>query len=86
MIVIGKILQSQGVQRNHLQVINEILFVCREPMVRTQVMREVDVSLRLLQFCLKHLMKQNMVRFYHRKKTYITTEKGLRYLELMTGL
>jgi len=79
-------LQSQSVQRNHLQILNEILFVCREPQVKTQVMSEVDISLRLLQWCLKQLLKQNMVRLHHRKQTYVTTEKGLRYLQLCTEI
>ena len=86
MVVVRKILHSEGVHRNHLQLLNEILFVCREPMIRIEVMREVDVSLRVFEFCLKYLMKQDLVRFHRRKKTYVTTEKGLRYLHLCTGI
>jgi len=65
-----------------LQIINEILYVCRKPQVKTQVLNEVDISLRLLQWCLEQLMKQNLVRLHHRKQTYVTTDKGLRYLQL----
>ncbi len=75
---------SQSVQRNHLQILNAILFVCREPQGKTKLMNEVEISLRLLQWCLKQLMKQNMVRVHHRKQTYVTTGKGLRYLQLCT--
>ena len=77
-------MQSQSVQRNHLQVLNEILHVCREPQGKIEVMREVDISFRLLHWCFKQLLKQNLVRFHHRKKTYVITEKGLRYLQLCT--
>ena len=69
-----------------MQILNEILYVCREPQVKTQVMSEVDISLRLLQWCLKQLVKQDMVRLHHRKQTYVTTEKGLRYLQLCTEI
>jgi predicted transcriptional regulator len=69
-----------------LQIINEILYVCREPQVKTEVLNEVDISLRLLQWCLKQLMKQNFVRLHHRKQTYVTTDKGLRYLQLCTAI
>lgn len=82
----GKILQSQSVRRNHLQILNEILYVCREPQVKSQVLNEVDVSSRLLQWCFKQLLKQNLVRLHHRKRTYVTTEKGLRYLQLCTEI
>ena len=69
-----------------MQILNEILYVCREPQVKTQVMSEVDISLRLLQWCLKQLVKQDMFRLHHRKQTYVTTEKGLRYLQLCTEI
>jgi len=82
----GKILQSQSVRRNHLQILNEILYVCREPQVKIHVLNEVDVSSRLLQWCFKQLLKQNLVRLDHRKGTYVTTEKGLRYLQLCTEI
>jgi predicted transcriptional regulator len=64
----------------------EILNVCREPKVKTQVMYETDITLKKLQFCLKQLMKQDMLEFHHRRKNYATTDKGLRYLQIWTEL
>jgi predicted transcriptional regulator len=63
----------------------EILDVCREPKAKTQIMHEAGITLKKLQYCLKQLMKQNMIQFNHRKKTYTTTKKGLRHLQLLTG-
>ena len=76
------VLRSQGIQRNYLQILEEILDACREPKVRSQLVGETGLSMRKLHFCLKFLLKQNLVRFHHRKKTYVVTEKGLRFLQL----
>ena len=75
-------MQSQRVQRTHLQILIEILSVCREPQVVTQVMSKTGVSLRKLGFCFRELIKQDMISFHHRKRTYVTTGKGLRYLQV----
>ena len=76
--------QSQSVVRSHLELLTEILELCREPKAKTQIMHETDITLKKLQYCLKQLMKQNMIEFHHRKKTYTTTENGLRHLQLLT--
>ena len=75
-------MKSQSVRRNQLQDIVEILDVCMKPQSRVQILEETGFSMRHLHFCLKHLLKQNLVRFHHRKKTYVITGKGLRYLQL----
>ena len=69
---------SPSTQRNHLQVLSEILYVCKEPQTKVQIIEETGLSMRQLHFCLKYLLKQNMVKFHHRKRTYMTTKEGLR--------
>jgi predicted transcriptional regulator len=64
-------------------VVSEILDVCRVPKTKVQILEHTGLSMRHLHFCLKHLLKQNLVRLHHRKKTYTCTEKGLRYLEVL---
>ena len=78
----GKVLQSQSVQRTYLQIVAEILDACTEPQSVTQILGKTGVSLRKLGFCLRELMKQDMISFHHRKRTYTTTRKGLRYLQV----
>ena len=73
-------------QRSHLQVLSEILNVCREPKFKVQILEETGLSLRHLEFCLKYLLKQNLVKLHYRKRTYVTTEEGLRYLRLCTEI
>ncbi len=75
-------MQSRGVRRNHLQDFIEILDVCMLPRTKFQVLEETGMSMRHLHFCLKYLLKQDLVKFHHRKMTYVTTGKGLRYLQL----
>jgi predicted transcriptional regulator len=71
-------LQSSNTQLSHLQVLIGILDVCREPQSKVQILEETGVSMRHLGFCLKYLLKQDLVKLHHIKKTYVTTEKGLR--------
>jgi predicted transcriptional regulator len=77
---------SQSFQRSHLQLLEEILSLCSEPKVKTQIMHETGITLKKLQYCLKQLLGQNMIEFHHRKKTYTTTQTGARHLQLLTGL
>ena len=72
--------------RSHLQVVSEILNVCREPKFKAQILEETGLSMRHLHFCLKYLLKQNLVKLHYRKRTYVTTEEGLRYLRLCTEI
>ena len=79
-------MQSQGVRRNHLQDFTEILDVCILPHTKFQILEETGMSMRHLHFCLKYLLKQSLVRYHYRKGTYVTTGKGLRYLQLFAGI
>jgi predicted transcriptional regulator len=81
-----KFLQAQSCKRSHLQVIAEILDVCRQPQVETTVLCEANISDRLFRYCLQQLLNQDMLELHGRKKTYMTTSKGLRYLQLMHAL
>ena len=74
-------MRSAKYQRDNLLILQEILDVCREPQTRIQLMCKIGVTIKKLQFCLRQLLKQNMVRFHHRKRTYVTTGDGLRYLQ-----
>ena len=74
-------MRSSDTEWNDLQVFSEILYVCREPHTRIQILEETGLSMRRLNFCLKYLLKQNLVRYHYRKGTYVTTEAGLRLLQ-----
>ena len=73
-----KTLRSLNANRNYLQEFIEILDVCRVPRTNLQIIEETGMSMRHLHFCLKYLLKQNMVKYHRRKRTYVTTNEGLR--------
>jgi predicted transcriptional regulator len=77
-------LQTQSSKRNHLHVLADILDVCRIPQSKIQVMCKADISYRLLDYCLKQLRKQHMIKFSYRTQACLTTEKGLRFLQRLT--
>jgi predicted transcriptional regulator len=77
---------AQSCKRSHLQVIAEILSVCRQPQMKTTVLCEANISDRLFRFCLKQLLNENMLEMHGRNKTYSTTSKGLRYLQLLHAI
>ena len=52
------------------------------PRTKFEILEETGMSMRHLHFCLKYLLKQNLVRYHYRKGPYVTTGKGLRYLQL----
>ncbi len=82
----GRTLQSPNAQLSYLQFLVEILDVCREPQTRSQLISLTGISLKRLHYHLKHLVKQNLIKFHHRKRTYVTTEKGLRFLQMYKKL
>ena len=51
------------------------------PRTKFEILEETGMSMRHLHFCLKYLLKQNLVRYHYRKGTYVTTEAGLRLLQ-----
>ena len=74
----GMKVRSSNTELSYLQVFSEILYVCTEPQTKVQILCKTGLTLRRLDFCLKYLLKQNVVKLHHRKRTYITTEEGLR--------
>jgi predicted transcriptional regulator len=73
-----KALRSLSAHGGHLQDYIEILDVCMLPRTKFQILEETGMSLRHLHFCLKYLLKQSLVKYHYRKRTYVTTEAGFR--------
>ena len=73
-----KALRSLNAHGGHLHDFTEILDVCMLPRTKFQILQETSMSMRHLHFCLKYLLKQNLVKYHYRKRTYVTTEAGLR--------
>ena len=73
-----KALRFLNAHGGHLQDFTEILDVCLLPRTKFQILEETGMSMRHLHFCLKYLLKQSLVKYHYRKRTYVTTEAGLR--------
>jgi predicted transcriptional regulator len=71
-------LRSLNARGGHLRDFTEILDVCMLPRTKFQILEETGMSLRHLHFCLKFLLKQSLVKYHYRKRTYVTTDAGLR--------
>ncbi|MGD6805549.1 MAG: winged helix-turn-helix domain-containing protein [Candidatus Bathyarchaeia archaeon] len=75
---------SFNVKRDRIQVIAEILGLCRTPQTQTYIRRQTSISYTLLQSCLMHMLMRQWLaevqdKFNQRK--LVTTPKGMVFLE-----
>jgi predicted transcriptional regulator len=68
-------------RRDRIQIIAEIIDSCLRPQAKTRVMYDVGLSYRQLQSYLYEMLKLGLIETRYDKRIYITTEKGLRFLE-----
>lgn len=68
--------------RNSLEIIAEILSLCKEPRTKTQVMYGANLSWGLLQKYLSKLQSKGLLGARaHSRTEYVTTRKGLRFVK-----
>jgi predicted transcriptional regulator len=78
---IGKGISVQGsTRRNRLEVLAEILSLCKSPRQKTHLLQKVNLSYPKLQDCLQQLRDLKMVNLQPQTSDYVTTEKGLLFL------
>ena len=68
-------------QRNNLEIMAEILSLCKKPRIKTNVMYGTNLSFRMLQKYLSQLQASGHLEVHHSATKYVTTQKGLRFLE-----
>jgi predicted transcriptional regulator len=68
------------IKRNRLQVLTEILDICKSPQVKTRLMQKANLSYSSLQDCLQQLQNLNLVQLQNGTSGYVTTEKGITFL------
>jgi predicted transcriptional regulator len=64
----------------------EMLSFCREPQTKTRVMYHSNLSWKALQKHLSILESEGLLRVHHSPIKYVTTEKGLRFVETWSQL
>jgi len=68
-------------QRNHLEIMAEILSLCKKPQTKTRVMYGTNLSYKMLQKYLSQLQSRGHLEVHHSLPKYVTTRKGLKFLE-----
>ena len=68
--------------RSSLEIMAEILSLCRQPQLKTGVMYGTNLSWQMLQKYLYHLQSQGLLEVHQHSSTkYATTRKGLEFVE-----
>ncbi len=73
-------------KRVSLEIMAEILELCKKPQPKTKVMHKTDVSYKTLQNYLSQLLSLEFLEVHHSRTTYLTTERGLGFLRQWNGL
>ncbi len=73
-------------KRVGLEIMAEILELCKKPQPKTRVMYKTDLSYKTLQNYLSQLLLLKFLEVHHSRTTYQTTERGLGFLRQWNGL
>jgi len=68
-------------KRNSLEIIAEILVLCKQSQTKTRVMYRTNLSWRMLQKYLSQLQSRGLLEVHHSLTKYATTKKGLKFIE-----
>ncbi|MDH5636841.1 MAG: winged helix-turn-helix domain-containing protein, partial [Candidatus Bathyarchaeota archaeon] len=69
------------VKRIGLEIMAEILILCKQPQTKTRVMYRTNLSWRMLQKYLSQLQSTGLLEVHHSLTKYTTTRKGLKFVE-----
>ncbi len=73
-------------KRVGLEIMAEILEMCKKPQPKTRVMHKTGVSYKTLQNYLSQLLSLEFLEVHHSRTTYLTTERVLGFLRQWNGL
>ncbi|MCW4051716.1 MAG: hypothetical protein NWE78_00730, partial [Candidatus Bathyarchaeota archaeon] len=73
-------------RRTRLAIVAEILRFCRKPQLKTRVMYNSNMSWKLSQEYLSALESKGLLQIHHSPIKYVTTQKGLRFVEKWSQL
>ncbi|MCW4053014.1 MAG: winged helix-turn-helix domain-containing protein [Candidatus Bathyarchaeota archaeon] len=68
-------------KRNSLEIMTEILVLCKKPKTKTRVMYRTNLSWRMLHKYLSQLQSRGLLEAHHSLPQYATTQKGLKFVE-----
>lgn len=68
-------------RRNHLQVLYDILELCKMPQAKTYILRNTNTSFKLLESYLLQLQTSDLLELQPKTKKYLTTKEGQKFIE-----
>lgn len=68
-------------RRNHLQVLSDILELCRTPQAKTCILRNTNTSFKLLETYLLQLQTSGLIELQAKIRRYATTSEGQRFVD-----
>ncbi len=68
-------------RRINLEIMAEILSLCKQPQTKTRVMYQTNLSWLMLQKYLSQLQSRRLLEVHHSLTKYATTQKGLKFVE-----
>jgi predicted transcriptional regulator len=68
-------------KRSNLEIMAEILSLCKKPQTKTRVMYGTNLSWQMLEKYLSQLQSLRLLEVHHSLTRYATTEKGLKFVE-----
>ena len=76
-------MEKKFIKRGRLEIIYEILFICRKPAQKTRVLYGCNLSYEQLSRYLKYLIDRGLLCLVEKnqKKLFQITEKGRKFLE-----
>ena len=74
-------MMTQRSVRPRVQIMAEILSLCRQPQTKTQVMYRTNMSWEMLQKYLSQLQSLEMLEVRNSLTKYVTTQRGLEFVE-----
>ena len=73
-------------KRIGLEIMAEILILCKQPQTKTRVMYRTNLSWRMLQKYLSELQSRGLLEEVQSLTKYATTKKGLKFVEKLREL
>jgi predicted transcriptional regulator len=77
---------AKTTNRSTMQIMAEILTLCRQSQTKTRVMYKTNLSTRMLRKYLSFLQSVGLLEAHHSITKYATTQKGLRFIEYWNEL
>ena len=68
-------------RRNHLQVLYDILELCKMPQAKTYILRNTNTSFKLLESYLLQLQTSDFLELQPKTKKYLTTKEGQKFID-----